>query len=150
LIPALTASDVARGTARLLWLHGMTAIAEVPLADGRRADLMALSPAGEIWIIEIKVSAADLRGDHKWQYYRNWCDRFAWAVPPHLAPLLEDDRFAPDGCGLIIADAHEAITSRSAPLAALHPSRRKAVMLAFARLAAHRLMRQQDPNLGPY
>ena len=40
-----TALKIARGTARLLHLHGFCVVSELPLASGRRADLVALSAA---------------------------------------------------------------------------------------------------------
>lgn len=143
---APTSADVCRGSCRLLWLQGWSPLAEVTLADGHRADIMALSPRGEILIIEIKVSAADLRGDRKWHHYRDHADRFAWAVPPDLAPLLEADRFAPDRCGLLVADRHEALWLRDPCVSPLAPARRKAVTLAFARTGAERALRGLDPG----
>lgn len=141
----LTAIDVCRGTCRLLWLQGWSPLTEVILADGHRADIMALNGKGEILIVEIKVSAADLLGDRKWHAYRDYCDRFAWAVPPHLADLLAAERFDPDACGLLVADRHEAIWVRDACEAKLPPARRKAVTLAFARAGAERALRATDP-----
>ena len=143
--PPLTSADVLRGSCRLLWLQGWSPLAEVTLADGHRADLMAVSRRGEVLIIEIKVSAADLKGDRKWPHYRNYADRFAWAVPPLLADHLEDARYAPDACGLIVADRHEAVWMREACVTPLPTARRKAVLLAFARSAAERAMRHADP-----
>ena len=57
------------------------------MPNGRRADLMAIGPKGELTIVEIKVSKADLLGDQKWTDYLEYCDRFFWAVPQALAPL---------------------------------------------------------------
>src|SRR5262245_38548416 len=37
-----TALRIARGTARLLHLHGYSVVSELPLPSGRRADLVAL------------------------------------------------------------------------------------------------------------
>ena len=51
---------------RLLHALGFRAIAELPLASGRRADLVALRADGEIVIVEIKSSVADFRADRKW------------------------------------------------------------------------------------
>src|ERR1035437_8399838 len=56
-----TALAVGRGTARLLHAHGFCVVSELPLASGRRADLVALDAGGEIWIVEIKSSVADFR-----------------------------------------------------------------------------------------
>ncbi len=134
-----------RGTCRLLWLQGWSPLTEVTLADGHRADIMAIGRKGEILIVEIKVSAADLLGDRKWQHYRDYADSFAWAVPPHLADHLAQDRFDPGTCGLLVADRHEAIWVREATHSALAPARRKAVTLAFARCGAERALRGSDP-----
>ena len=70
-----TALAIARGTARLLHAHGRCVVSELPLPSGRRADLVALDPGGELWIVEIKSSIADFRADQKWQDYRAHCDR---------------------------------------------------------------------------
>jgi len=129
----------------MLWLQGWATLAEVTLADGHRADLMAVSRTGELLIVEIKVSAADLRGDRKWHHYREFADRFAWAVPPSLADATGAECFAPGSCGLIVADRHEAVWVREAPATPLPPARRKAVLLAFARAAAERTLRTADP-----
>ena len=63
------AADVARGVTRLLCRHDLFAVCEVPLANGRRADLMAVDSKGAFTIVEIKVSKADLLGDGKWLDY---------------------------------------------------------------------------------
>jgi hypothetical protein len=72
----LVATDVVRGVSRLFMRHDLLGIAEVPLGNGRRVDLMALSPKGIVTIVEIKVSRADLLGDGKWPEYLDYCDRF--------------------------------------------------------------------------
>lgn len=148
-VQPLASRDVVRGCCRLLWLQGWSPLAEVTLADGRRADLVAISRTGEILIVEIKVSVSDLRGDRKWPHYRDYADRFAWAVPPHMATHLDDERFAPDSSGLLVADRHEALWVREAPARKLAPARRKAVTLMFARAGAERMLRTADPGLDP-
>ena len=70
------AQDVARGVTRLFFNQDIFAICEVPLRNGRRADMMAIDSAGTITIVEIKVSRADLMGDCKWNDYLAHCDRF--------------------------------------------------------------------------
>ena len=55
-------AEVTRGVCRMLLRHDLVAMAEVPLGDGRRADLMALDARGNIVIVEVKVSRADLLG----------------------------------------------------------------------------------------
>ncbi|MFQ3666793.1 MAG: MmcB family DNA repair protein [Sphingomonadaceae bacterium] len=138
-------ADVTRGTCRLLFLQGLAIVPEVPLANGRRVDVMGLSPQGEIWLVEVKTALSDLAGDRKWEQYLGWCDRFFWAVPQALAPELGHPRFRPETSGLIIADAHEGVLARPALLAPLPPARRKAVTLLLARTAALRSHRTADP-----
>ena len=75
-----TALMVARGTTRLLHQLGFSAVSELPLPSGRRADLVALNDKGDLWIVEIKSSVADFRADQKWQDYRAHCDRLLFAT----------------------------------------------------------------------
>jgi hypothetical protein len=70
-----TAAAVQRGVCRLLRSLGFATITELPLASGRRVDVMAVGPGGEIWVVEIKSSLADLRADDKWPEYEGFCDR---------------------------------------------------------------------------
>jgi len=106
---------------------------------------MAIGRTGHILIVEIKVSAADLLGDRKWRHYRAYADCFAWAVPPALAGLLDEERFDPGQCGLLVADRHEALWVREAFRTPLSAARRKAVTLSFARCGAQRALRGLDP-----
>jgi len=144
---AVDAACVARGVSRLLLRHDYTAIAEVPLAGGRRADLMAVDSRGSIIIVEIKVSRADLLGDGKWRDYLDHCDRFYWAVPHgfDVSPLEGAD-FLPDRAGLFIADRYDAALLREAASHPLPAPRRKKVTLSFARRAARRLIQMNDPD----
>lgn len=143
------AAEVARGVTRLFCRQDIFAICEVPLANGRRADLMALDPRGGLTIVEIKVSRADLVGDCKWTEYLDFCDLFYWAVPAGVLPaLLETERFLPAEAGVIVADRYDAAIARPAAVRPLAPSRRKAELLRFARRAARRLSAQIDPTLG--
>ena len=142
------AAEVARGVTRLFCRQDLFAICEVPLPNGRRADMMAIDARGSLVIVEIKVSRADLLGDLKWTDYLDYCDRFYWAVPPALAAHLEEDRFLPEEAGLLIADRYDAAVARDAAYRPLAPARRKAELLRFARRAARRLSAQIDPTLG--
>jgi len=142
------AADVARGVTRLLCRQDLFAICEMPLPNGRRADLMAIDPKGGLTIVEIKVAKSDLLGDGKWLDYLEYCDRFYWAVPPHLASILEEERYLPREAGLIVADRYDAAVAREAAHRPLAPARRKAELLRFARRAARRLAAQIDPTLG--
>ena len=139
-----TALAVARGTTRLLHQSGFSAVSELPLPSGRRADLVALNAAGEIWIVEIKSSVEDFRADGKWSEYRAHCDRLFFATT--LAVPCE---IFPTDTGLIVADAFGAQIKCEAPEHRLHAATRKCMMLAFARCAALRLQALADPA-GPY
>lgn len=142
------AIDVARGVTRLLCRQDLFAICEVPLPNGRRADMMAVDSKGNLAIVEIKVARSDLLGDCKWNDYLDYCDRFYWAVPPELASICEGERFLPSQAGLIVADRYDAALVREAVHRPLAASRRKAELLRFARRAARRLCEQVDPSLG--
>ncbi|HMI39643.1 MAG TPA: MmcB family DNA repair protein [Sphingomicrobium sp.] len=142
------AADVARGVTRLFCRQDLFAICEVPLPNGRRADMMAIDAKGALTIVEIKVAKADLVGDCKWTDYLEYCDRFFWAVPQELSGLLTRDCFLPDRAGLIVADRYDAAILREAAHEPLAPGRRKAELLRFARRAARRLSAQIDPTLG--
>ena len=142
------AAEVARGVTRLFCRQDLFAICEVPLPNGRRADMMAIDAKGALTIVEIKVAKADLLGDSKWTDYLDYCDHFYWAVPPFLAAILEHERYLPQAAGLIVADRYDAAIVRDALHRPLAPARRKAELLHFARRAARRLSAQIDPTLG--
>ena len=145
----MVAADVARGVTRMLLRHELTAIAEVPLEGGRRADLMAIDARGRITIVEIKVSRADLLGDAKWQDYLDHCDRFFWAVPAGFdASPIDSPAFLPERTGLIVADRYDAAVLREAWTDPLAAHIRKRCTLAFARRAARRLIALADPEVG--
>ena len=74
-----------------------------PLANGRRADMLALGRDGELVIVEIKSSVADFRADRKWPEYRDYCDRLYFAVAGGFPQEL-----IPEECGLIVADGFGA------------------------------------------
>ena len=137
------ARAIARGTTRLLHSLGFSVVSELPLASGRRADLVALGSDGELWIVEIKSSVADLRADQKWSDYRRHCDRLFFATVPEVPGAM----FPPDA-GLIVADAFGATIRSEAPEHRLHAATRKRVLLSFARAAALRLSALADPE-GP-
>jgi hypothetical protein len=146
---AITAIDVCRGVTRLLAQAGLVAIPEVPLPNGRRADLLAIDTKGQVTIIEVKVSRADLHGDGKWPDYCDYCDRFYWALAVGLDPaILETDAFRPDMAGLIVADRYGAAVVREAAVEPVAAARRKAEMLRLSRLAMRRLMVAADPDLA--
>ena len=138
-----TAVLLARGICRALEQLGYASLLEFPLANGRRADILALGKTGDLMIIEIKSSVADFRADRKWAFYREFADRLYFAVPNEFPALL-----IPEECGLIVADPFGAAVLRHGALTPLAPARRRALTLRFARAAAGRLHRQLDPGAG--
>jgi hypothetical protein len=142
------ATDVARGVSRLLFRADTMTLCEVPLGNGRRADLMAIDAKGCVTIVEIKVSRADLLGDAKWPDYLDYCDRFYWAVPAGFdCSPFEREALRPAIAGLIVADRYDAVIVREAATRPLAAPRRKAETLRFARRAARRMMAALDPGL---
>ena len=129
-----TAQHVARGVSRLLIQEGFSPILEFTLANGRRLDVAALGADGAVLGVEIKVALADLKGDTKWPDYLEFCENFFFAIPPDFP-----DEHVPPGTGLIVADRYGGAILRPSPLWQIHPSRRKAVTLRFAKVAAERL-----------
>ena len=136
-----TAAGVQRGVRRLFARLGHATLPEFTLASGRRADVIALAPDGSLTIVEVKSSVADFRADRKWPDYRDFCDRFFFAVP-ETVPI----EILPETTGLIIADAFGAAILREAPGHPLAGARRKAVTLRFARAAAGLLHALADPE----
>lgn len=134
---------VRRGVGALLDDMGFAHVPELPLPNGRRADVMAIGRDGAIWIIEIKSSRADLLADHKWPDYRDFCDRFFFAALADVPQAL-----FPADCGFICADPYGAELLAEAPAHPLAAARRKAVTLRFARFAAERLA-MAERDVGP-
>ena len=133
---------LARGVCRHLRGHDFVTLEEFTPERGKRLDVMALGPRGELWVIECKSSRADFTSDAKWEGYLEWGDRYFWAVDEGFPTDL-----LPDGTGLIIADAYDAEILRMGPEVKLPPARRKAVTQRFARHAALRLQSLRDPGL---
>ena len=131
--PEITAL-LARGVTRMLMDLGLASLLEVPLANGRRADVMALTASGEIWIIETKSCFEDYAVDAKWPDYLESCDRFFFAVTEDFPREI-----IPEEVGLIVADGFGGAVLRDCAARPLAGARRKAVTLLFARLAALRL-----------
>ena len=130
--PEVTAA-VTRGAGRLLVQLGYAPLLEAPLPNGRRADVMAIGRRGDIVILEVKSSLEDYRADAKWRDYQPYCDAFYFAVSPDFPSGA-----LPDGPGLIVADGFGGAILVEPPQTPLAGARRKALTLAFARLAALR------------
>jgi hypothetical protein len=136
-----TALAVARGTSRYLATLGFSCVSEMTLPSGRRADLVALNARGDIWIVEIKSSLADLRADQKWEDYRAHCDRLFFAFTRDLPCEI-----FPRETGLIVADAYGAHLDCEAPEHRLPAPTRKLMLVQFGLLAARRWSRLIDPQ----
>jgi hypothetical protein len=137
------ASDIARGTMRLMRSLGLSCVPELPLASGRRADLVAFCPKGRIWIVEIKSCLADFRADQKWEDYREHCDRLYFAVDPDF-PL----ELIPEDAGLILADRYGAQILREPEEHVLAGATRRSMALHLAHTTAHRLHTLCDPEIA--
>lgn len=138
--PITGADDILRGVCRTFAEADRAVLAELPLGNGRRADLVAIDRAGAIALVEVKSCRADFVADRKWHEYLDYCDRFYFAVasdfPRDLLPLRE---------GLIVADRFGGEIVREAPARTLGPARRKAMLIRFGRAAAIRLHALLDP-----
>lgn len=126
---------IRRGVQRLLSQMGAHVLPELSLATGRRADLVALTRSGDVWIIEIKSSIEDFRVDRKWPEYRLHSDRFFFATHPEVPAEI-----FPQDCGFILSDGYGAEILREAPEHRLPAPTRKALTLRMARAGAARLM----------
>ncbi len=135
-VPNGRAADIVRGVQRAFAEVGLASLTEVTLANGRRADVMAVGPKGEVVIVEVKSCLQDFQTDQKWPEYAPYCDRFYFAVdcdfPQERIPME---------VGLMVCDAFGGAVLRESDVVSLNASRRKSVTLSFARLAAARLMR---------
>ena len=136
-----TATRIMRGVARMLAGQNFASLPELTLPNYRRADLLAVGPRGEIWIIEIKSSLTDFQTDKKWPEYLDYCDSFFFAVEPAF-PVDQ----LPEACGLILADAYGGEIVRPAPIAKLPAARRTLITRRVARVGANRLRRLSDPR----
>ena len=136
-----TAKAVCRGVRRLLRSQNRVSVTELVLADGRRADIVALGPDGSLCIVEVKSSLADFRADSKWPFYRAHCDRLYFAIPVGMPTHV-----MPEDAGLIVADAYGAEMVRDAPEHRLSGPTRRAVLIRFAQAAADRLHGVGDPE----
>jgi hypothetical protein len=136
------ARDIWRGVARALIANDHAVLGEVPLCNGRRADMVAIDRAGTISLIEIKSCRADFVADCKWYDYLDYSDRFYFAVGSNFPREL-----LPAGEGLILADRFGGEIVRAGPLRALNSGQRKAMLICFARVAAGRLNCLLDPQI---
>lgn len=131
---------ITRAAIRFCLLRGWAPVEQVPLPDGRRADVLALLPDGGFVILEVKSGARDFLTDQKWPDYRAWCDRLFFAVDLDFPRDL-----LPEDVGLVVAEEREAALLRDAPEHRLAPARRRSLLHRHATLAAMRLAALTDP-----
>lgn len=129
---------VRHGVQKLFLRLGIPVLSELPLADGRRADLVGIDRKGGVIIVEIKSSIGDLKADHKWPDYRAHCDRLYFAS--HSEVPIE---LFPEDCGFILADGFDGYITREAPEHRMSAATRKAIMLRFSRVAARRITKAE-------
>jgi hypothetical protein len=132
---------VCRGACRLMRQAGYSVLREMPLPDGRRADIFAVARDGGLTIVETKSSIEDWRIDSKWPDYLNWCDLLYVAVPVDFPQEL-----IPEEVGLIVADAYGGEILRHPLRRPVAAARRKSLLIDCARLASARLARIEDPD----
>jgi hypothetical protein len=139
--PALTVA-LQRAVTRFAIANDWAPVSELPLPNGRRADLCALTPKGNFVIVEVKSCPEDFAADRKWPAYRDYCDQFFFAVTPDFPePILPDD------AGLLVCEREETARRREAPIHLLAPARRQAMLRRFARFAALRCLAIGDPAI---
>ncbi len=131
---------VRRAAAALCRQLAWVALHELPLPNGRRADLLALRPDGGFVCIEVKSGPRDFLTDGKWPDYREFCDALYFAVDDDFPVAM-----LPESAGLIVACGREAEMVRAAPVHPLSAARRRALTHRFATVAAARLAALEDP-----
>jgi hypothetical protein len=128
------AEGLSRGVCRLLDAMGFCPLVEVPLASGRRVDVLGQDRKGRFVVAEIKSSLADFRSDAKWPEYLAFCDQLYFAVSREF-PL----DVLPETIGIIIADRFGAEMLREAPTETMASGLRRKQAVRFGRIAANRL-----------
>jgi hypothetical protein len=132
---------VRRAAARLCLRLSWAPLHEVPLPNGRRADILALREDGGFVCIEVKSGLRDFQTDQKWWEYREFSDQLYFAVDTDF-PL----GVLPAETGLIVAADQTADLIREAPEHKLSAPRRTALLRRWALLAGGRLAILEDPG----
>jgi hypothetical protein len=138
----LPAGDICRGVCRHLIDLGFSVLTEFRLTSNRRVDVIGVNKGGIFVVVEVKSSVVDFRTDAKWPDYRSFADKLYFAVANGFPIEL-----LPPNCGIIIADAYNAVIFQDAPDKKMHATRRRTQILRFAQTAADRLHRARDPRL---
>jgi hypothetical protein len=133
---------VCRLASRFCVFRDWAPLAEVPLPNGRRADLLALLPDGRFAIIEVKSCERDFLSDLKWRAYREFCDLFYFAIDADFPRMI-----LPEEVGLVVVPEDGAPDLvREATEHPMAAPRRRALLLRYARLGATRLAAASDPT----
>ncbi|MBE7211120.1 MAG: MmcB family DNA repair protein [Gluconacetobacter diazotrophicus] len=148
---------IRRATHRLCGLLGWSVLHELPLPNGRRADVMALRPDGDLACIEIKSGPRDYLSDLKWPEYRDCSDALFFAVderfpqdllPPDVGIIVACTGGLPPSSGVASsAVVAEAEIVRDAPAHRLSAPTRRKLLQRFATVAANRLALLEDPAI---
>ncbi len=138
----LPAGDICRGVCRHLIDLGFSVLTEFRLSSNRRVDVIGVNKGGNFIVVEVKSPVPDLRADEKWPDYRGFTDKLYFAVANGFPVQL-----LPPSCGIIIADAYNAVIYREICEQKMNATRRRAQILRFAQCAADRLHRARDPRL---
>ena len=131
---------VCRAATRFCAFRGWAPVREMPLPNGRRADILALLPDGGFAVVEVKSCARDFLADAKWPEYRDFCDRLYFAVDLDFPQEL-----LPDDVGLLVTEGPDTVLVREAPSHPLASARRRSLLQRYAVTAAGRLAALQDP-----
>jgi len=133
---------IRRAAAQFCSQNAWAVLHELPLPNGRRADLLALRPDGGFVCIEVKSGPRDFQTDLKWPDYREFCDALYFAVDSGFPLAL-----LPEEVGVIVTSGQEADMMRPAPSHPLPPARRRSLLQRFATIAATRLSALDDPMI---
>jgi hypothetical protein len=136
-----TAAAIQRGVGRMLRGAGFACVPELSLANGRRADVLALGRKGEDLDHRDQVFTSRLSERQQVARLHGILRQVLLCHTADMDPSLIDE-----GAGLIIADAWGADIVRDAAEDQACSARRKAVTLLVARTAAMRLHSATDPN----
>ena len=135
------AEDITRGVCRYLYNMGFSPLTEFKLNSNRRVDVIGLNKKGLFIIVEVKSSVSDFRCDAKWHEYRPFADQMYFAVANGFPVEI-----LPEHCGIMITDAYNAAILREADFTKVNAARRKTQHISFAKTAADRLYRRNDPR----
>ena len=135
------AEDITRGVCRYLRTMGFSPLTEFKLPSNRRVDVMGRNNKGFYSVVEVKSSVADFRADNKWRDYLPFADQMYFAVANGF-PI----EILPGECGIMIADSYNAAIVREADIIKVNAARRKTQHVRFAKTAANRLHRMNDPR----